>query len=279
MRSLFSLLLSAIALTSFCQTAEENQVDSKGRKQGCWKKVDENNYVVYRGCFKDDQPQGTFRYYYPYKDTLIKAVMTFKNGGKESYATLYHVTGMLMGKGKYVNQLKDSVWNYFDEQGKLISTDVYVKDKKNGVCKTYYQNGKLYSETSYKNGMKDGVWKEFFEDGKTKAEGGYLKDKMEGKTTYYYPNAKVAAQGLYKGGLKHMTWVYYKADGKLESKDVHNNGTLLEGKAAEEFLKNSAAGKPQGEKTPVKGKTGTSTKTTTTTKTPASTKSGTTKKP
>lgn len=243
-------------LFSFSQT-ESNKIDEKGRKQGLWRKYDQYSYLIYQGYFKDDIPQGTFRYYYQGKDTALKALMTFRKNGKESFAILYHPNRKLMGTGKYVDQLKDSTWNYYDEEGRLISTDSYIKDKKHGLSKTYYPNGKVFAEINFKDGKKEGTWKEYFEDSKPKAEGFYTKDQMDGKTTYWYPNGKVAAQGLYRSGVRHMTWNYYKSDGTPESKEVYNMGKQLQGKAAEEFLKNQAdaaknTGKPDTKKTGTK---------------------------
>ena len=43
----------------------QNVTDAKGLKQGYWKKLDDKtNHLVYEGLFKDDKPQGIFKYYY-----------------------------------------------------------------------------------------------------------------------------------------------------------------------------------------------------------------------
>ncbi len=241
--------LSILTALLFLQVAfaQTNQIDAKGRKQGKWIKYDENQSLVYSGTFKDDLPVGTFRYYYPYKDTLLRSIMVFKKGGKEAYATNFHMNGKIMAKGKYVNQQKDSVWQFYDEEGYSISTDVYKNDKKNGLSKVYYINGKVFSECMYKDDQKNGSFKEYFDDGKIKVEGQYTKDKQTGKFTYYYPDGKVAATGIFRDGLKHLIWNYNKSDGKPEPKEVYNMGKLLEGKAAEEFLK-SQSNKPADNK-------------------------------
>ena len=55
---IFLLLLSPILLLA------QNVTDSKGMKQGEWRKLDANGKVIYEGQFKDNIPQGTFRYFY-----------------------------------------------------------------------------------------------------------------------------------------------------------------------------------------------------------------------
>ena len=50
-----------------------------------------------------------------------------------SDATYYFESGKLKGKGKFIGQGKDSLWTYYNEEGKVISTETYVKGKKEGV--------------------------------------------------------------------------------------------------------------------------------------------------
>src|SRR4051812_44165611 len=106
-----------IILITFCfaLAQAQNATDSKGLKQGAWKKLDEKtNKTIYEGTFKDGKPQGIFKYYYPH-DTL-KAIIDFKQDGKFSYARLFHPNGKMMAKGKYLGEsVKDSVWIYYDE--------------------------------------------------------------------------------------------------------------------------------------------------------------------
>ena len=60
-----------------------NEVDSKGRKQGVWKKPYGNGYFMYEGEFKDDQPVGTFKRYY--EDGVLKSIQQY--GQNETSAT------------------------------------------------------------------------------------------------------------------------------------------------------------------------------------------------
>ncbi|MDA7804300.1 hypothetical protein N8987_07005, partial [Crocinitomix sp.] len=89
-----------LSTTAFAQV---NQKDSKGRKQGVWKKPYENSTAfVYVGQFKDDIPVGQFTYYY--ESGKVKIIMNYLPDGKTSYAQMYHETGYMMARGKYLNQ-------------------------------------------------------------------------------------------------------------------------------------------------------------------------------
>ena len=60
-----SFLLSSLLLTLTASILmAQNITDSKGLKQGEWRKVDANGKVIYEGRFKDNIPQGVFTYYY-----------------------------------------------------------------------------------------------------------------------------------------------------------------------------------------------------------------------
>src|ERR1700752_627998 len=137
------LLISGILFSSFAFA--QTQTDANGKKQGYWKKIDpKTNKLIYEGMFKDDKPQGIFKYYYPH-DTL-KAIINFKQDGKIAYSTMFHPNGKKMAYGKFINENKDSVWTYYDEKAVLISRETYVDGKKNGKEITYLPDGVVSEE-------------------------------------------------------------------------------------------------------------------------------------
>lgn len=232
---------------------------SQGPKNGYIKKKDEKtNKLIYEGEFKNDKPVGKFKYYYP--NDSVKAIMDFREGGKIAYARLYHSGGKRMAEGKYINEIKDSIWLYYDESGVLISKDVYAMGKRNGKCFVYYPDGKVSEEKHYKLDVEHGPFKEYF-DGKTvKAEGYFADGKKEGKVSYYFPNGIAAATGFFKNGLKNGPWIYREKDGKVKDKELYKDGVLASKKETEAFfLKNKIAdstvkpeNNPKGKNTPGK---------------------------
>jgi antitoxin component YwqK of YwqJK toxin-antitoxin module len=252
-----------ISVLGYTQT----QTDAAGKKQGYWKKTDDKTKkLVYEGLFKDDKPQGIFKYYYPH-DT-IKAIMNFKQDGKISYSTLFHPNGKKMAMGKYIGEDKDSVWTYFDDKGTLISKEIFMLGKKNGMEYVYFPDGVVSEERKYKMGKMDGPFKLFFDKTLVKSEGIYIDGQLDGKNAFYFPNGVSAAVGYYKKGKKNGPWIYRDKTGKITEKEMYKpNGELANKKETDEFFnKNKVADEKlkttETKKTASKSKTAAKPKTT-----------------
>lgn len=219
--------------------------DAAGKKQGYWKKKDEKtNKLIYEGLFKDDKPQGLFKYYNI--NDSIKAKMNFIQDGKYAYSTMYHLNGKKMAVGKYMGEDKDSVWNYFDDRGILISKESFVKGKKNGKAYVYFPDGILSEEYTFKNGILDGPFKQYFDKAHVKGEGNYVNGQLDGKNAYYYPSGIAAAIGFYKNGYKTGPWLYKESSGKLKEKELYKlEGKLASKKETDDFFNKN---KPAEEK-------------------------------
>ena len=266
------LLISSLSFNA--QTAA-NKTDDKGLKQGYWLKLNPTTgKPAYKGTFKDNKPVGVFKYYYSEIDT-IKTIMEFKNNGTVGYATVFYMTGKKQAQGKYVNEKKDSVWTFYDEGGNLLSMEGYKEGKKDGKSLIYFPNGEIAEERNFKNDLNHGVFKQFFEGKKVKAEGTYIEGKQVGKSAVYFPGGTPAAMGYYnERGNRNSVWLYKDKEGKVTSKDVYDDGKLLNGKEAEAWLlknkgkepKEEPAKNPKGKTT---GSTGKSSKETKKASTPA----------
>ncbi|MBL7918206.1 MAG: hypothetical protein JNM96_07395 [Bacteroidia bacterium] len=248
MRKYFQL----IAILSIAFANAQNKTDASGKKQGVWKKVDEKTgKVIYEGEFKDDKPIGYFKHFYP-GDTARRAVTYYKEGGKIAYAKMYHqLTGKLMAEGKYISELKDSVWKFYDEAGVIISKDNYSNGKKNGLSIVYLPDGMVAEEKNYKNDLLDGPFKQYYDGKLVKGEGKYVKGNLDGKVSYYFPNGTAAATGVYKNGCKEGVWIMKEKDGKIKEKEVWKNCQPLNKKETEEYFKknkteNTATQQKQG---------------------------------
>lgn len=230
MKNFFLLLFLIQSFFNFSQTT-----DAKGRKQGYWKKTDEKNKLLYEGEFKDDQPIGKFKYYYP--NDSVRAIMNFKNEGKIAYAKLFHMNGKRMAEGKYTyKELKDSIWKFYDELGVLIAIDTYKQGKKNGLCMVFFPDGSVSEERSFKEDMMDGPYKEYFGKNSIKSKGKYLNGVLDGRISYHYPNGVEVAAGYYKNGVKTGPWIYKTESGKVREKELYKNGKLAGQKETDEFF-------------------------------------------
>ena len=99
------LLNLLVANVLIAQTNDQlNFTDSKGLKQGLWRKTNELGQLKYEGSFKDGKPIGHFTYYYP--GGQKKAETNYANNGTLARTVLYHEVGGVKAKGNYLNEIK-----------------------------------------------------------------------------------------------------------------------------------------------------------------------------
>ncbi|MEO6903088.1 MAG: hypothetical protein ABI315_08040 [Bacteroidia bacterium] len=219
----YKLLVVLIFLSIIIKAQDTlNQTDVAGKKQGHWIKYDDNKKKLYEGTFLNDIPVGKFTYFY---DTGIPwAMSVFSKNGKVNYVKHFGAGGKLTGEGKYVDEKKDSLWRFYDDDEKLLSEEFYIDGIKNGRAKVYYVNGKVCEDKMWKNGKLNGLSKKYFESGEIKHSCNYVDDKVEGKVVYYQALGKVLAEGAYKNDLKTGKWTFYNEDGTVKRVDVYVNG-------------------------------------------------------
>ena len=95
----------------------KNKIDSHNHKQGEWTQTYTNGSIKYEGQFKDGKPYGIFYYYYP--TGQLKAKRNFFNDGKASTAHIFYNNGYIKASGIYVDEMKDSTWNYYSKDSTL----------------------------------------------------------------------------------------------------------------------------------------------------------------
>lgn len=239
------LLLILITLSCFHSLfSQMNQIDSKGLKQGAWKKTfPKSKAIEYEGQFKDDKPIGEFVYYYPTGN--LKAKLFFVNNSSVSYATSYYDVKdpALMSLGKYENQLKDSIWRYYGPAGILNVVESYSKGILNGVKKVYFLPTSVYDTLNgvaqilnFENNALHGECIEYFENGKLKSKITYVRGKKEGIAFTYYPNGNINLKDAYVNGLKHGQCIANDENGNEIGRAYYCRGERLEGKELEKFL-------------------------------------------
>lgn len=201
----------------------ENKTDSKGEKQGEWKKYHKNGMLRYVGSFKNDKPVGEFKYYY---DTgKMQTKMNHKGFG--TYSIVYYKTGEVKAVGKYINQVRDSTWTYYDEEGYKKATEFYKKGLKDKMWYTYFKNGQVAEEKEYVNDFENGVWNKYEQDGKKKMTATYVDGGLEGKAVYF-SLGKRQISGFYYHGLRTGVWLYFEKDGiKIKKKEEYKNGRRI----------------------------------------------------
>ncbi len=203
-----------------------NQVDAKGRKQGFWKKTDSLGNKIYEGKFLDGIPTDTFRYFY--QGGTLKTLSVISRQGKRAVTVSYFPNGHKMAMGNYLNEKRDSLWQFFgDGTGKMVSEEFYVDGKIDGKSKVFYPEGGISEMTTYINGLKDGLWEQYFSDGVIKLRGTYKAGEKQGRLQLFFPSGQVRLSGLYNNGHQDGVWTSYDEKGKVVKKETYKNGELL----------------------------------------------------
>src|SRR5436190_2889846 len=163
------VLVMACCLHIFFTKAQDYQVykgdtlnrkDTKGLKQGEWRKYYRTDTLCSQTFFKDNKPVNVSRTWY--ENGKLKAAVTFdKANSKRATGVTYYESGKLMAKGIYTNQQKDSTWIYYGENDSIKSIEIYKNGVPDKTWKVFYENGKPAEETVYLNGKKEGMHKEY----------------------------------------------------------------------------------------------------------------------
>ncbi|MBK7967994.1 MAG: toxin-antitoxin system YwqK family antitoxin [Bacteroidetes bacterium] len=202
-----------------------NRTDAKGLKQGPWRRYYDNDQLFSETIFKNGKPQGNTNTFY--KSGKKQAVLVNSADGKTARMTSFWENGKIKAVGKYINQEKDSTWNYYSENDTLLTAiENYKLGKAHGIWKTFYPTGKISDEITYVNGLKEGPIKRYFTNGSIKVDGRYKADTFEGTIVHFHMNGKPYIKGQYKNGLKEGEWLYLNENGVRDSSETYRYGAL-----------------------------------------------------
>lgn len=203
-----------------------NRTDAQGRKQGEWARAwDHNGRLRYTGTFKDDKPVGEFRHYD--EAGVLTTILRHAGDGRVSRAEHFHPGGKPMAQGRYVDQRKDSVWSYFDEQGALRRKEEFRNGTLHGDRISYYADGRVAEHDRYRNGMLHGQQQAWFADGSPRNEARYEDGVANGTMTFYYPGGKKEIEGRMLDGDRDGAWIYYNKDGTVQMQVLYSRGKLV----------------------------------------------------
>ncbi len=215
-RNLILILILSLFVCSYAQ----NKIDSQGRKQGEWKKMEEG-HLLYTGQFKDDVPYGVFHYYYP--EGGLKSTTEFINGVVKVKTAMYYVGEKKAAEGLFIDQKKDGEWKYWSEEGFLIKIESYKKGVKHGVWKTYMNNTEvLLSEENYQDGVKNGTFTTYYTDGSVNLKQNYINGKLNGTMELYLMGNVLYSKGQYLNDMKTGKWQFYDEQKRLRKEIVYN---------------------------------------------------------
>lgn len=227
--SIVSTMRKLIALSIFLYfslhlSAQINQKDNKGQKQGEWKEYYQDTILKSKGVYKNGKRVGVWHFYYETGEVFME--VEYLTDGITTNMKMFDPNGMKTAEGIYVKAKKEGTWYYYATDSTKLREETYKNSLLDGLIKTYYRSGKLFEQIAYVRGKKEGIWKQYFESGVLKVDGTYKNDTLDGKIIYYHPNTKKMLEGLYKRGLREGTFTIYEENGKVKDTYRYNNGIM-----------------------------------------------------
>ena len=125
MKKIFTLLFLFGFLLA---NSQKMMIDPNGLKQGQWQDWYDDGSIKYNGTFMDGIEQGLWKFYY--KTGELKATKEFFHEGKAAATHIYYKNGNIRASGLYVNKMKDSTWNYFNEDSVLGESIKFKSSKR-----------------------------------------------------------------------------------------------------------------------------------------------------
>lgn len=148
------------------------------------------------------------------------------------------VTGRLLYKGQFNNDIPEGTFTYYDSLGKVkaiteffdngsraystifnkglkVSEGEYIKEKKNGLWKFYNEDSIVIAEENYLNGIPNGTWKIFYHDGSLLEEVQYINGVKEGNWIQYFADGAIKTKAIYKKGKLEGLATFYHPNGRV----------------------------------------------------------------
>ncbi|HEY4966421.1 MAG TPA: hypothetical protein VII28_08480, partial [Puia sp.] len=214
-------------------------------------KMLEVNYV--KGAFDGRLTQ----YYF---DGSIESILYYKNGLADSNYNSFHYHQVKSTEGQYKSGKKTGLWKYYDEKGRMTSTDTFVNDLLDGSRVYYGNDNKIELEIQFKKNERNGLstfkdpdgsllYTIRYDNGIVK---GYTYTGSDGKMVpeitaelgslqlnSFFQNGKLSRKCQFIDGKVNGTDILYYTTGQMRSQDSSICGTY-EGM----YIENFPNGKP-----------------------------------
>ncbi len=204
-------------------------VNSKGQKNGSYKKFDSNGKMITKATFSNSFANGKQEFWIGMKDDseCAKLPYSVKNYSKGNPSGTWYEYGCKEGKRimilmeKYENGEK----TYYEKYN-LEGVKIEAAHPITGKNTAWYDNGQKKIEFNMLEGVYHGDINEWYPDGAKLAEGLMENGKWFGKKTIWYADGKVKslenfAKGDMYGEIMEGEQVYYDSLGNMEKKIVY----------------------------------------------------------
>ncbi len=199
-----------------------NQEDMAGNRQGLWIEYFDNGLVKYEINFVNNKPVGVYRKYH--ENGKLKANLVFDETSTKASAILYDENGSRIAMGFYVNQQKDSLWQYFIADTIVLREENFDNGVKDGYDKVYFVTGSVYEERNYSEGIEHGAWRRYYGNGQEMFETKYVNGELNGPYIKYYSDGVLNISGKYKDNVRDSTWTFYNKETNERSEIFYING-------------------------------------------------------
>jgi antitoxin component YwqK of YwqJK toxin-antitoxin module len=201
-----------------------SRTDPNGLKQGRWIGKYSNGAIRYDGSFINDKPVGEWKRFH--ENGRIKARLSHLPNSDKVSAELFDINGIRYAKGNYTGTLKDSTWNYYNNQ-RLVGQENFSGGVKNGRSLSFFESGLPAVESYWMKGSLNGVIRRFYPTGQKKVETMYRMGKRDGPNLIYYESGKVEISGQYLNDLSDGIWKFTDDKGVVRYELKYKAGVLL----------------------------------------------------
>ncbi len=200
-----------------------NRTDQQGRKNGLQMTFFPNGEMKTEANYLHGQLNGIYKLYNQHgqimqvgnyeHDSLIYSGSTMAEFEDPKEKKEYYTDSTLKYKGTYRNDTPIGVHRHYNEQGAVVSGELY------DTLGTLVGSG-----ITLETGEKMGEWKFFFPSGKKESEGGFANGKKTGLWKFYYPDEKLKQTGYYSDGLYDGLWTFYNTAGDVQKEEEYVHG-------------------------------------------------------
>ena len=201
-----------------------NQFNTKGKREGVWKKYYNNKRIRYQGQFNNGKEIGVFKFYSASNSEYPEAIKTFEQKSNFANVKFYSEKGLLKSEGEMKGKIRIGKWKYYHVNSKnILSEENYTEGILNGESKTYYKNGKLTEHLFYKNGKLNGRFRRYADNGNLLDDLNYVEGKLYGSAKYYNIKGKLIYWGDYENDQKIGKWNYFEKGKPNDSIKMKSN--------------------------------------------------------
>ena len=223
------------------------EYDSAGNRSGTLVTYDiHGNSYLYDSIYQEGKLTGVKNEYYPDGSVRTRSVYTddipvhyeaydrdhrllFESSSRNDSTLIreFYEDGRLMTSGKYFRDKLCGKWLKYSPQGVPVEEWNYREDLLDGLQKTYYPNGKIKEIYNCDSGLIIGLYKEYFMNGQIKTAGSYNAVGPDGEWKSFYSDGSPGSNYFFKAGEQTGRSFAWDPGGNLTGEDTYDEMSRL----------------------------------------------------